>query len=108
MAERVQKYCLRIIGLTDLMTQVRRNKRAGQASIVYYNVLTGEIAGDRYHGDDQIKEQREPWIYIMVVSIPHTANEICEWVYYRMFGKFPREVDGYNLDVEFTPHHARH
>lgn len=103
MAERIQKYCLRIIGMTDLMSDIRRNKRSGAATVVFYNILTGEVAADIYSGDYQLKEIKEPWIYIMVVSMPHTASEICEWIYFRMFGRFPREINGYNLSIEFCP-----
>lgn len=94
---RTETYCLKFVGLPDLHREIARNRKKGESTVVYYNILTGEVSGDVYNEFE--KEPGEPWVVVTVVTplmCRVTSQDIVRKVYERLFGYMPQEIAGYS------------
>lgn len=95
---RTETYCLKFVGLPDLHREIRNNRKKGKSTVIYYNILTGEVSGDVYNEFD--KEPGEPWVVIGVFSpLLYGPNnkEVVQLTYERLFGVLPQDVAGYDV-----------
>lgn len=94
---RTETYCLKFVGLPDLHREIARNRKKGESTVVYYNILTGEVAGDIYNELED--EPGEPWVVVGVFSPMQygpTSPEIANLTYERLFGYLPQDIAGYD------------
>lgn len=94
---RLQSYCLKFVGLHDLHREIARNRKKGESTVVYYNILTGEVSADVYNEFE--KGPGEPWIDVIVLTpmtYGLTSQELVQITYERLFGCYPQDVAGYD------------
>lgn len=95
---RTETYCLKFVGLSDLHREISKNRKKGKSTVIYYNILTGEVSGDVYNEFD--KDPGEPWVVIGVFSpLQYGPNnkEVVQLTYERLFGVLPQDVAGYDV-----------
>lgn len=95
---RTETYCLKFVGLPDLQREIRKNRKNGKSTVIYYNILTGEVSGDVYNEFD--KEPGEPWVVVGVFSplqYGPSSKEVAQLTYERLFGILPQDVAGYDV-----------
>lgn len=95
---RTETYCLKFVGLPDLQREIRKNRKKGKSTVLYYNILTGEVSGDVYNEFD--KDPGEPWVVIGVFSplqYGPSSKEVVQLTYERLFGVLPQDVEGYDV-----------
>lgn len=95
---RTETYCLKFVGLPDLHREIARNRKKGESTVIYYNILTGEVSGDVYN--ELEKGPGEPWIVVGVFSPFQNgtnSKEVVQLTYERLFGVLPQDVAGYDV-----------
>lgn len=95
---RTETYCLKFVGLPDLQREIARNRKKGESTVIYYNILTGEVSGDVYN--ELEKGPGEPWVVVGAFTpIQHAPNskEVVQLTYERLFGVLPKDIAGYDV-----------
>lgn len=94
---RLQSYCLKFVGLHEMQREFARNRKNCESTVVYYNILTGEVSCDVYNEFE--KGPGEPWVEVVVLtplSYGLTSQELVQITYERLFGCYPQDVAGYD------------